>query len=475
MEFRNLTPFDALAYEGIDTQDREYHVVALAVGYRLAPIASEQQAQAAQRQDPWQPTHEVVLLDQAPHTARLVLADTHWGDPTRTSLQQESDLVPYKPRCDVTVLGNAYSIQPAREFSTRLRVDQSGKTLIDKSLTVTGARHFERGGAVVTAMLRLLDDATVYRLTRPEPATCVPLQYELAFGGNCQVFKPAAQPSASRADATSRVSAEADGASEPPEPPAPEALINEACLRNPVGAGWIVPGYLGALAKSPGGLPERLPAPQISLGSPLSGMSLGKLHKPKQLASSQAMAQVRYAHEVAGYSVLGKSWAPRLALAGTADQAWLDNRAPALPKDFDFSFWNGAPADQQIPFPDLLAPSGLRILSEGLNPQGRFLRVQLPAHRASALMRTHDGLVLPLPMQVDLIELDNRDPEQLRLRLIFRTAVLKTMDLRVLEARFETDPAKPLFTLAPSGDYEKPELSAMQRTLQQEQAEALHG
>ena len=36
MEFRNLTPFQALAYGAYDVHDREHHVVAMRVAYALA-------------------------------------------------------------------------------------------------------------------------------------------------------------------------------------------------------------------------------------------------------------------------------------------------------------------------------------------------------------------------------------------------------------------------------------------------------
>lgn len=439
MEFRNLTPFHALPYEAVDTQDREYHVVAMAVGYRLVPVPAEVQVGHQQQGLPWRPTHELQLLDSAPAVLPLALADEHWGDPVTTSLRRESDLVPYKPRCDVCVVGDAFSETAQREFEVRLRLEQGGKKLIDKALTLTGPRHFERGGLLSSAVLRALDEAKVYSLSRSEATTRVPLRYELAYGGRSVVeTAPAAQAHGKGGQVGAPV-------------------INEVCLRNPVGAGWIASGYLDALARSPQGLPERLPAPQISQGRPLGALT--RTSPLGQLTPAQ-MAAVRYPHEVAGLSALCKAWAPRLALAGTADEAWQRERAPELPLDFDFGFWNGAPRDQQIPFPDL--SQSLRLLAQGLLPGGSPLRVQLPFHRAFVLMRLDNGLVLPNPMQVDLIELDNQASGGPVLRLVFRTAVLQSMGVRVLEARFQADPAALLFTLAPSAGYQKPDAARLQ-------------
>lgn len=71
-------------------------------------------------------------------------------------------------------------------------------------------------------------------------------------------------------------------------------------------------------------------------------------------------------------------------------------------------------------------------------------------------MRLEDGLVLPNPMQIDLIEVDNSDPSTPpRLRIVWRTAVLKAASPRVLEARFETNPGQPLLKLRPSAQYER--------------------
>lgn len=439
MEFRNLTPFHALAYEAVDTQDREYHVVAMAVGYRLVPVPAEVQARLQRQGLAWRPTHELQLLDDSPATLPLALADEHWGDPATTSLRRESDLVPYKPRCDVCVVGDAYSEAPQREFEARLRVEQGSQKLIDKAVTLTGPRYFERGGAFSSAVLRALDEAKVYSLSTTEATTRVPLRYELAYGGHCRV------------DAAPAGLAQGGGS----QSVAP--LINEVCLRNPVGAGWIATGYLDALARTPQGLPERLPAPQISKGRPPGALTRTA---PLGAMTPAQMATVRYPHEVAGLSALGKAWAPRLALAGTADEAWQRERAPELPLDFDFGFWNGAPQDQQIPFPDL--SEGLRLLAQGLLPGGSYLRVQLPFHRAFALMRLDNGLVLPNPMQIDLIELDNQAPGGPVIRLVFRTAVLQSTGVRVLESRFQADPAAPLFTLAPSTHYQKPNAASLQ-------------
>lgn len=429
MEFRNLTPFDALAYTGYDTQDREYHIVAMSVGYRLQRAHPN-----APADDPGHAIFAAVVQDQDP--VHLCLADEHWSDPTASSLRRESDLVPYKPRCDVTVVGNAYSATPQREWDVNLSLRQGRRRLIDKTLHITGPRRFERSNAMLAWVQRQLSPASVYSASAPEAATLVPLRYELAYGGRCQVAHP-----------------------QQGRPGKPEHLVNEVCYRNPVGAGWMVKGYLDALAKTKAGLPRTLPAPQISLGRPISSLTQTRQRGAK---TAPQMARVRYPEKTAGFGALCKAWAPRLPLAGTYDDAWLQHRHPYLPRDFDFGYWNGAPRDQQIAFPDLM--QDVDITTQGLIAGGGPMAVRLPRHRAMVLMRLNDGLVLPNPMHIDLIEMDNSQVEGApTIRLVFRAAVLKSADVRVLEARFEVDPEAPLLKLQPSSKYRPPQAQELQR------------
>jgi len=44
----------------------------------------------------------------------------------------------------------------------------------------------------------------------------------------------------------------------------------------------------------------------------------------------------------AGFGFLSPDWQPRVALAGTYDEAWTANRSPLLPRDFDRRFFNAA-------------------------------------------------------------------------------------------------------------------------------------
>jgi hypothetical protein len=50
----------------------------------------------------------------------------------------------------------------------------------------------------------------------------------------------------------------------------------------------------------------------------------------------------------AGFATVARAWLPRRALAGTFDEGWKRRRWPLAPRDFDPSFNQSAPPDQQL-------------------------------------------------------------------------------------------------------------------------------
>ncbi|WP_133512390.1 DUF2169 family type VI secretion system accessory protein [Candidatus Thiosymbion oneisti] len=67
------------------------------------------------------------------------------------------------------------------------------------------------------------------------------------------------------------------------------------------------------------------------------------------------------------FGPLGRGWPPRLQLAGTYDQDWLDKVFPFLPADFRDDYYQAAPADQQLPYPT----GGEEVFLLNLTPEGR--------------------------------------------------------------------------------------------------------
>jgi hypothetical protein len=71
----------------------------------------------------------------------------------------------------------------------------------------------------------------------------------------------------------------------------------------------------------------------------------------------------------AGFGFVSPNWQPRASFAGTYDEAWMKDRMPLLPKDFDRRFFNAAS-------PGLIASGYLNgdepVLIENASPSGRI-------------------------------------------------------------------------------------------------------
>lgn len=442
MQLRNLTPFGALCYGALDPDDREHRVVAMKVGYRLVPS---------------QGTWQAVVMDDVPMP--LCLGDEPLGDPGESGTRRESDLAPFKPKCDVLLHATAHAPggQASPSWPVRLRVSsglpntpveperpqplnpfmaltteqlkqwernkakarelalrqatqpEPRRVWLDKRLVVSGPSEFRRG------MLR------TWHRTRPTPVEQVPLRWELAFGGSSRIADPSSDDA----------------------PP----LLNEVCFSNPLGRGWSESRLPKLLAKAKQPEPKSRPAPQVEYPDETMTRPCIAEHPQGEL-DARRMAELaqQYGHRPAGFGPLGRAWAPRLQRAGTYDQAWLEQRHPGLPPDFDYGYWNAAPEDQQTPY----LPTDVRLelwhlTDPALTPNGA-LCVDLPGHQAFVLMRLRSGVMLPLPMVVDTLDID---AEALTVGLTFRTWIPAGTPVRVLEARFETDPAAPLLKTEP--------------------------
>ena len=66
------------------------------------------------------------------------------------------------------------------------------------------------------------------------------------------------------------------------------------------------------------------------------------------------------------FGPIGRSWPPRLTYAGTYDDDWLENVFPFLPANFDDTYYQSAPIDQQIEY----LRGGEEVVLSNLTPQG---------------------------------------------------------------------------------------------------------
>jgi hypothetical protein len=106
----------------------------------------------------------------------------------------------------------------------------------------------------------------------------------------------------------------------------------------------------------------------------------------------------------AGLGVVSRGWQPRLAWAGTYDNAWLTRQWPLAPMDFDARHYQAAPPDQQS--------TGLRggepVTLRNLTPEGLW-QFRLPTLDVPTRLIFNDRMEeLPLRLDTVLIETDVR-------------------------------------------------------------------
>lgn len=407
MQFCNKTPFDAMDYSRTDAHGTRHRIAVMVVGYRLRPGPHGR--------------YSLSPIDDEP--LPLACGDMHHDNDFAASLLRESDLVPTKHHCDVLVIGHAYSPKPAQLFEARLQVQRDGQALIDKTLSFYGERQFQHVPGLSSALRANLDPAMAYQLPPAKPTTAVPLRYELAFGGACQIANRPDHP-----------------ASEP------DWLINEVCFANPIGCGWLERDALHAWRRAGQTPPSTLPAPRILYYRDyVERVSLTRQRGPH---SPTEMAEVRYPHRVAGFGPLGKAWAPRLVRAGTYDEAWEIERMPLPPKDIDMHYWNGAPDDQQMPLPTPHL-ADYRLTLDNLCPGGGRMSFSLPRHCAYVLLRMHSGLILPVDMDIDTLEINTDAIGGPQLRVVWRLGIPETLDVRAVDVGFVTQPDTPRLRIWP--------------------------
>jgi hypothetical protein len=77
-------------------------------------------------------------------------------------------------------------------------------------------------------------------------------------------------------------------------------------------------------------------------------------------------------HRPMSFGPVGRNFSPRYKHAGTYNQDWLDNEAPFWPADFSYAYFQCAPDDQQVSFPQ----GGEEVELQNLTPDGsRYFRL----------------------------------------------------------------------------------------------------
>ncbi|SDZ69384.1 hypothetical protein SAMN05518854_11238 [Variovorax sp. YR266] len=282
-----------------------------------------------------------------------VFADESWdaAHATLSSLRMATDVLLLKPDADVYVTGTAHALDwtPRRDWRAELQVHRHHDApLLHKALRLTGPRHWD-----------WQPDAAQRSLSDAQPTLAVPLRYELAYGG--WGFD------------------QGDDESAPPR----------THSANPCGTGWF-----GSAAR------EDHPGARHAAGQPFPGPQIEHTDAPLQHANHKDAQPV-------GFGPVARFWQPRVALAGTYDDAWRERHAgqPYMDyaDDFDERFFQYAPADQVV-------AGGLRG-DESLRMSGFFAstpctETQLPHLWIEALCRNGDGIERSEAMKLDTVHID---------------------------------------------------------------------
>ena len=112
----------------------------------------------------------------------------------------------------------------------------------------------------------------------------------------------------------------------------------------------------------------------------LNGHALPNVENPSHLIASWNDRPLP-----AGLGAIASYWSPRLEWGGTYDDAWMENKFPLLPDDFDNRFHQCAPTDQQV---SGYLRGGEVVALENLTESGS-LRFSLP--KAYLMFETHFG------------------------------------------------------------------------------------
>jgi len=202
----------------------------------------------------------------------LVLAEVFAGDPATAPLLADQDIAPGKAATDVLIhaIARAQGGQARGDWPVIVTVPDR----LTYGFTVRGPTRWEK-------------HRKVWRQSKPDPVTEIPLSYALAYGG------------------------QATGDNGP-----------ESHDFNPAGIGFAT---------------RRL----VTGDDPFAAAQIGDL---ADFMSTDPLA----AWTVHGVGPVAKAWLPRRAHAGTFDAAWQRTRHPRMPLDYSYRFWNAAPPRLQF-------------------------------------------------------------------------------------------------------------------------------
>lgn len=346
-EHRNFTPFESQYFQTIDPTGKMFNVVALRITYDMGLSGANAALTYA--------------ADQSP----LATEDQWTGEVNNSSPLWESDFAPYKPQCDV-LLVNAVSRPPHGEWQRVVGKHRNTDAVATAKRWTCGVglewqdedhkapswhKQIAVTGPRAFGFTGLAD---------PESVSEVGIDWQHAFGGEIKL------PTQDQLNANGTVKKKAG------------ADRWDTDERNPVGRGQ---------DKSSGAAGPQL---EVSLLNPYrAGLTQGS-------------------YAPVSFNPLGRSWLPRRTLAGTYGGAWRETQWPLPPMDFQYAYWNCAPADQQVAF----LPPGTRIFMSNLYSPGgggtQDWSAQLPMHQlfGFAYFTAVQAAGPHVPMDLDTLVID---------------------------------------------------------------------
>lgn len=255
-----------------------------------------------------------VLSTLASEQEPLVFGEKYYNDNPTQSVERPNDMVPFKARAEVLVVGSAFSPQrrPVRTLQVRLVVNE-----IDKAIDVYCQRTMHRDGTAREGMSWM----------------AMPLRYERAAGG--------------------------------------------VDTWNPLGvASHIEPAYASR------NLPQLVPAGFFST-DPTEPIP------------------------VAGFGPISAHWPVRREKLGARINSFSETQLQqhALGKDFDASYFQAAPRDQQLAEHESLRPDE-RIVLENMHGEHARLVTKLPGILPKAFLDMPGHVGTPVPLRADTLWID---------------------------------------------------------------------
>lgn len=160
MNFQNHTPFAALSWDTVQSEDR-WSVTSIArVKYDLVQSDSKNKFELVFSKD------QEELFD----------TDVYYDEVGKSSVQYESDYIAFKPTTDIVINANAISANKDGDklWQTCVKVyNEKGNNVIDYALEIKSKKIYHKAGIIWTPTIR-------------KKEKIIPIIYEKAYGGSIQ-------------------------------------------------------------------------------------------------------------------------------------------------------------------------------------------------------------------------------------------------------------------------------------------------